>query len=65
MEDITLTEKIYTHGGSEHGFFLGTPGVRCYYRLLLSENRRELLSIDYRNYCRLSLVNYLSRLSFL
>ncbi|MEF9840389.1 MAG: hypothetical protein RR791_05485 [Lachnospiraceae bacterium] len=28
MEDITLKEKIYTHGGSDKGFFLGTPGVR-------------------------------------
>ena len=28
MEDITLTEKIYTPGGSDTGFFLGTPGVR-------------------------------------
>lgn len=28
MEDITLEEKIYTHGGSTNGLCLGTPGVR-------------------------------------
>lgn len=28
MKDITLNDKIYTHGGSEHGLFIGTPGVR-------------------------------------
>lgn len=27
MKDITLNEKIYTHGGAENGFFIGTPGV--------------------------------------
>ena len=35
----------------------------CYCRLLLSENRRELLSTHYRNYCRLRLVCHLSRFS--
>lgn len=28
MKDITLNEKIYTHGGAENGFFIGTPGIR-------------------------------------
>ena len=28
MEDVTLQDKIYTHGGTENGFFIGTPGVR-------------------------------------
>ena len=27
MKDITLNEKIYTHGGAENGFFIGTPCI--------------------------------------
>ena len=27
MEDVTLKDRIFTHGGSENGFFIGTPGV--------------------------------------
>lgn len=28
MKDITLHDKIYTQGGSEHGLLIGTPGIR-------------------------------------
>ncbi len=28
MKDITLQDRIYTHGGTEKGFFIGYPGVR-------------------------------------
>ena len=28
MKDITLQDRIYTHGGTEKGFFIFYPGVR-------------------------------------
>ena len=28
MKDITLQDRIYTHGGIDNGFFIGYPGVR-------------------------------------
>lgn len=28
MKDITLQDRIYTHGGTNGGLFIGYPGVR-------------------------------------
>ncbi|MCM1496596.1 MAG: hypothetical protein NC089_12480 [Bacteroides sp.] len=28
MEDITLQDRIYTHGGTNGGLFIGYPGIR-------------------------------------
>lgn len=46
MEDVTLKDRIYTHGGSENGLFIGTPGVRDGKAVLIYGRHGHLDYID-------------------
>ena len=46
MEDVTLKDSIFTHGGSENGFFIGTPGVRDGKAVLIYGRHGHLDYID-------------------
>lgn len=51
MEDVTLKDRIYTHGGSKNGFFIGTPGVRDGKAVLIYGRHGHLDYIDIDTLC--------------